>query len=195
VFADLVALNAGRLRISEQVQAVHEVWVGATDPRAVATRLAKAVPEARLTRAADAGGTDFTRIAVAMLWIGAVGAVALAWLATGSAALAMLRRRRAESQVLRALGASASRQARWRRAEFIGVGAIGLLVGLLAGVVTTLVTVAPLARLATPTAPLFLSARLVTDAAPIALATAVLAAGCAVLIAGYGRRVRAEVRR
>lgn len=193
--ADLVALNAGRLRASEQLQAVHEVWVGTERPTVVATRLAAALPHARITRADDDGGTDFTRIAVAMLWIGATGAVALAWMTIGSAALAMLRRRRQESRVLRALGVRASRQADWRRSEFAGVAAIGALVGLFAGVVTALVTVAPLARLATPTAPLFLTTRLMTDVALIALAVGVLAAGAAVLIAVYGRSVAAEERR
>ncbi|MEO7720365.1 MAG: FtsX-like permease family protein [Pseudolysinimonas sp.] len=192
VIADLVALNAGRLRTSEQLQAMHEVWVGTGTPAAVATRLAAALPPARVTRADDARGTDFTRIAVAMLWTGAIGAIVFAWIAMGSAALAMLRRRRAEARVLRALGVRDSRRGRWRRAEFAGVGAIGILIGVFAGVVTTLVTVAPLARLATPTAPLFLTTRLTTDLAPIGLAAAVLAAGAAVLIAIYGRTVATE---
>lgn len=192
VIADLVALNAGRLRTSEQQQAVHEVWVGSERPAAAAARLAYTLPHVRITRADDAGGTDFTRIAVAMLWIGAIGAILLAWMTIASAALAMLRRRRAESRVLRALGVRASRRARWRRAEFAGVTAIGALIGLIAGVVTTLITVAPLARLAVPAAPLFLTTRLITDAVPITIAIGILAAGAVVLIAVYGRGVFSE---
>ncbi len=174
--------------------AVQEVWVGTSQPDAVAKGLAVAVPAARITRAADTGGTDFTRIAVPVLWIGAIGAMVFAWIAIGSAALALLRRREVESRVLRAFGVRASRQAAWRRAEFVGVSAVGLLVGLLAGAVTTFVTVAPLARLATPTAPLFLTAGLVTDATTIGFAAVAVAAGTAVLIAVYGRQVRRGAR-
>jgi hypothetical protein len=195
VLADLVSLNSGRLRASEQLQAVHEVWVGTGRPSAVAAGLAGAVPDARITRATDTGSTDFTAIAVVMLWTGAIGVIAFAWMAIGSAALAMLRRRRAESSVLRALGVRASRQALWRRTELVGVGVIGMLIGAVSGTVTALITVAPLARLATPTAPLFLTTRLTTDAAPIAVAALALAGGSSLLIAAYGRSVAAEVRR
>jgi hypothetical protein len=195
VIADLVALNAGRLRASEQLQAVHEVWVGTADPIVTATALAAVVPDARITRAADSGGGDFTGIAVVMLWIGAFGAIGFAWMATGAAALTMLQRRRQESRVLRALGVRAARQGRWRRTEFVGVGVIGLLVGAISGILTTAITVAPLARLAAQSAPLFLTTRLMSDPAPIGLAALVLAAGSALLIALYGRAVVAAVRR
>jgi hypothetical protein len=192
---DLVALNAGRLRASEQLQAVHEVWVGTDDPIVAATGLAAAVPNARFIRAADSEGTDFTGIAVFMLWIGAVGAIGLAWIAIGSAALTMLQRRGSESRVLRALGVRAARQGRWRRAELVGVGIIGLVVGAISGILTTVITVAPLARLAAQSAPLFLTTRLMADPAPIGLAALVLAAGSALIIAIYGRAVVTAVRR
>jgi ABC-type antimicrobial peptide transport system permease subunit len=128
------------------------------------------------------------------LWVAAGGCVVLALAAIGAVAGAQLRSRRGEVVVLRAIGFGSREQGAIRRRELAFVSIYGAITGLVAGVVVVLVSIAPLARAAVPTA----MKSLPTDPlfAPLALpvAAAVLAALVAGALAVYGRQVVRQAR-
>jgi hypothetical protein len=152
LIADLPSLDNGWLRSSEQVPALHELWIAATQNAAVAAEIAGA-GNARLTAASGSVSRRFVGGAVTGLWLGAAGSAAFAIVTLIASLASVVRRRVREVGVLRALGMSGPDQARMRREEIAVVVAFGLLVGVLAGVAMLGLTVGTLARSSTPEAP------------------------------------------
>jgi hypothetical protein len=161
LIADLPSLDNGWLRSSEQIPALHELWIAGSSGAPIASEVAKAAEaaddgSARVTAASGSVSRRFVGGAVTGLWLGAAGSAAFA-IVTLIASLASARRRRIrEVGVLRALGMSGRDQARMRRTEITVVVVFGLLVGLLTGGAMLGLTVGTLARSSTPEAPLVL---------------------------------------
>ncbi len=84
------------------------------------------------------------------LWVAAVGAALLALAALGAVVGAQLRGRSGEVVVLRAIGMGSGQQGRIRRREYTLVIAYGAAIGLAAGLLAAIATIAPLARSAVP---------------------------------------------
>ena len=84
------------------------------------------------------------------LWVAAAGCGLLAAVTVGAVVGAQLRSRRLDIVVLRALGLDARMQSAIRRRELLIVLAYGAIVGVVAGVAVTMLTVPQLARAAVP---------------------------------------------
>ena len=84
------------------------------------------------------------------LWVAAIGAALLALAALGAVVGAQLRGRSGEVVVLRAIGMGSKQQGRTRRREYTLVIAYGIAVGLVAGLLAAIATIAPLALSAVP---------------------------------------------
>jgi hypothetical protein len=153
--ADLPSLDSGWLRSSEQVPALHELWIAGSPTPTIAAEAARA-GSARITAASGSVSRTFVGGAVTGLWIGAAGSAAFAIVTLIASLASVVRRRVREVGVLRALGMSGQGQASMRRSEITVVVVFGMLVGLVAGSAMLGLTVGTLARSSTPEAPLVL---------------------------------------
>ena len=196
LIADLPSLDSGWLRTSEQLPALHELWIASPDASSTARRI-EDVPGrvAHVTLATAEAGRAFVANAVVGLWLGAVGSIAFVILALVAAVAVMLRRRSDELGVLRALGVTSVQQARLRRAEFVIVSLYAAVIGVVLGTAIALTTVAVLARASTPSAPLDLDVAPAFDLLSILAVLAILAVAVAIILARYGAVVHASARR
>jgi predicted lysophospholipase L1 biosynthesis ABC-type transport system permease subunit len=129
------------------------------------------------------------------LWIGAAGAAMLALAAVAAVISAQLRSRRQEGFVLRALGLGTRAISAIRRWELVTALAAGLVIGMLAGVIVTLITVPSLASAAVPNPYASLPTTTAFDLLPLCAALGGLGLVLALLVAAYGRSVSNQVRR
>lgn len=201
VVADQATLLQHLLRVMQAVPRADEVWLGASGDGAARDDLAAAA----LALARDEGGADAT-VAVAgaevgpdvsapvrvAFWLAAVGAVVLALAGVLAVALALLRSRRAEVMVLRALGVPSGAQSRGRALELVAVTGTSVVLGVLAGWLVATLTVPPLARATLGDAADVLPVPLEASLAPTALLVGVLVAGLAGVAAVVAGRVRAQ---
>jgi len=194
VLFDLPTLQRAVLRVSSTPTAANQAWVASGEPGAVLPLAQRASGgSATVTVADTAFAARFVGSAFVGLALGGLAVIALAIIALAAVAAALLRRRRDEVVVLRALGFSARQQVRTRRAELsliaIAAGALGALAGL---VVTWLVAPA-LARRTVVTAPDALPAPVAVDLVWLAAAVIVAAVAAASVIGFYGGTVRRQV--
>ncbi|PYF96818.1 FtsX-like permease family protein [Georgenia satyanarayanai] len=194
VLLDLGALGAHVLGRHASPLLPGEVWLavedGADHTGVADAAAALAGPEAAVEIAGE-GLSDSAGSVRQTFWTVAAGAALLALTGVAAVVLSLARERRGEVVVLRALGLPAAGQARTRAAELLGVGALGVLLGVLAGWAASVVLVPTLARAAaTQPSPLPLGGRL--DVLPALGVLAVLVGGLAVVAAVLGARVRSQ---
>ncbi|WP_299278111.1 FtsX-like permease family protein [uncultured Georgenia sp.] len=194
LLVDLAALGHHVLARQANPVLPGQVWVTVADDAAAADVAAAARDlagrEAEVEIAGEGMGDSAASVRQAF-WIVAAGAVLLALTGVAAVVLALARERRSEVMVLRALGLPPAGQARTRTAELLGVGALGTVLGVLAGWAAAALLVPTLARAAaTQSSPLPLGSRF--DLLPALGALAALAAGLVVVAAAVAARVRAQ---
>jgi len=151
IAADLPTLVSYALGAGAAVPAPDSVWITTAHPGRVArAATATSVVPAAATRGTPAAGARLVSAALDTWWWAAGSVVVFAALATAAMTTSLGRRRRDELRVLRALGVTPQGQSRIRTAELAGAVSTAGVVGLLAGAVAVLLTVADLARSATP---------------------------------------------
>jgi hypothetical protein len=193
LIGDLPSIDNGWLRSSEQVPALHELWIAGAPVSTIARETGDA-GSARVTTAAGSVSRSFVSGAVTGLWIGAAGSAAFAIVTLFASLAAIVRRRRTEVGILRALGVSGRDQSRMRRVEIGVVIVFGILVGVVAGTGLLLLTVGTLARSSTPEAPAVLPLLLRFDPVPPAALAAGLIVMCIVIVARYANEIRRTAR-
>ncbi|WP_265520878.1 FtsX-like permease family protein [Oerskovia flava] len=198
--ADLPSTTDRLLRSRQTVPQPEQVWLAASPGADVdvlaqdASALARESlgVEAETSTAAPTAGADAATPVRNAFWLASAGAVLLALAGVLAVVVALLRDRRSEVMVLRALGVPPRRQARSRQLELLGVTGAATALGALAGWATATATVPLLALVTTRDVDAVLPAPLVVQPAGVAAGVAVLAAGL-VLVAGVtGARVRAQ---
>ena len=193
LMGDLRSIDNGWLRSSEQVPALHELWI-AGSPTATVASEAEAVDSGRITASTGSVSRAFVSGAVVGLWIGAAGSAACAIVTLIASLASVVRRRSREVGILRALGVTARDQGRMRRSEILIVLLFGLVVGALAGVAMLAIVVETLARSSTPEAPTVLPLVLRFDPVPLAILVGALDVASAIVVARYVGSIRAAAR-
>ncbi len=197
--ADLGALQAALLRSSAQLPRPEEVWVAARAPGAVpdvardAAEIAGDGARVR-TPAPAAGDVDAAAPVRATFGLTAAGTVVLALVGVAAVAVAMLRARRHEVIVLRAVGVPPQHQGTGRALELLAVGAVAVVAGAVAGAVVARLVVPGLARATLTGVAVTPDAALRLDPWLLAGPLAVLAVGLVAVAAGVGARVVAQAR-
>ncbi|MBO0608431.1 FtsX-like permease family protein [Myceligenerans salitolerans] len=219
VLADAAALAAWRLGDTADPVPADEIWVAAGDRPApapssgagtapardldaVAATVRQAVAELRgddgdhatVSTPGYAVTVDAAAPVRVAYWLTAVGATTLALVGVLVAAVAMLRQRRAEVVVLRAVGLGPAAQARARAAELLAVGASAVVLGAAAGWAVARFAVGGLAQATLTGIDADVPTRFVVEGAGV---TAVLGAALAGLVAVavlVGSRVAAQAR-
>lgn len=149
VLVDLAALGLHVLRREESPLLPGEVWLAVDgDAAAVAAAAREAAGGEASVEVAGDGLTDSAASVRQTFWIVAAGAVLLALTGVTAVTLTLTRERRGEVVVLRALGLPPASQVRTRVAELLGVGALGVLLGVVAGWAASALLVPTLARAA-----------------------------------------------
>jgi hypothetical protein len=191
---DLRALDNQVLRTSPTAPRLASVWL-ATDRVESVARDARAIagPEVVVSTASGAFVARFMSSAVLSLWLGTAGCAALALVALGAAVAALLRRRRGEVIVLRAVGMGARQQAHSRRLEVVGVVVAAAVFGLVGGVAVFLLAGNALARLSVVTAPTTLAVQGRVDLVGLLLALAAVGVAIGLVLWLYGSAVRRQV--
>jgi len=190
IWADLPTLQLASLRTDSRGVIADRVWLSSRDPEAVAARISTSDPAAQMTPAPALVGETLARPAVVGLLVGAAGSLtfALVGIATGVAGL--LRTRRAETAVLRALGADPKSQLAAERAELLAGLLFAVLVGLVAATAVILLTVPVIAHAADTAAGPELRAGVRLDAVLTGGATVILALGLVGALLVQRRAVR-----
>lgn len=130
----------------------------------------------------------------AVWWVSAIATALLAAIAVVSASLALARQRAVEAFVLRALGVTPARQARWRRAELAVVAAGAFVAGGLLGVAVAALTVPALTRTAVPGVLPVFAERFALQPWPPLVVAVVLAAAVALAAVLVGAAIAAQAR-
>ncbi|MDL9977836.1 FtsX-like permease family protein [Microbacterium sp. ASV49] len=194
VLFDLPTLQRAVLRANATPTAANQAWAASADPATVlplAQRASAAATTVTIADTAFAGrfvGSAFTGLA-----LGGLAVIALAVIALAAVAAALLRRRRNEIVVLRALGFSAKQQVRTRRAELWCIAIAAGILGAVAGLVVTWLVAPGLARRTVVTAPPALPATVTVDLLWLAVAVVLAVVAAASVILVYGRVIRRQV--
>ncbi|MFF1878324.1 hypothetical protein [Leifsonia sp. NPDC058230] len=191
---DLRSLDNQVLRTSPNAPRLGTVWIAAGDTERAATAARQtAGPDAVVTTASGTFVSRFMSSAVVSLWLGTAGCAALALVALGAAIAALLRRRRGEVMVLRAVGMGGREQARGRRVEVLGVVLAAAVFGLAGGVTVFLLAGNALARLSVVTAPSTLAVQGRVDLAGLSAALGAVGVAIGLVLWFYGAAVRRQV--
>lgn len=189
VLLDARVVQALRAKLYLDTPTASTAWVGADDATAALGALRETVPSgitvASLTVDADRA---ILSSAATALWIGAAGTGVLAVVALVAVAGSQARSRRGEVLVLRALGVSDRELASSRRLELGTVLAAGVVVGVLAGLVVTVLTIPALARAAVPGSYGALATTVGVQPVGLGIGLAALCGALGILLAVYGRR-------
>jgi hypothetical protein len=195
VLVDSAVVSTLQLRSLAEPPPASVHWVGTADPRPMGDRLRQGLPgEVDVEVIELDPDREMLGSAVISLWVAAVGSALLALAALGAVAGAQLRGRRGEVVVLRAIGMGSRQQGRIRRREFDLVTAFGAVVGVLAGLLAALATIAPLARSAVPDSYPEVPTATMFEPISLALALAGLLLLVIATIAVYGANVTAQAR-
>jgi hypothetical protein len=190
VLIDASLVEAVRARFYETTPTPNVAWIEATDPTIALDNLGEVVPAGVVV---SSGAVDANRgilaAAARALWLGAVGASLLCFIAVTASVLTQERTRRDETFILRALGVSDREIAAGRQLELALVVAVGLLVGLGAGLVVAVLTIGPLARAAVPGSYNAIATSLSVQPFGLAAGLLALVIGFAIGLVLYGRRV------
>ncbi|GAA1810417.1 ABC transporter permease [Agromyces neolithicus] len=191
VFADLGALSRAAFDEGGGVPAFGERWLATPDPDRVARTLETDRRSAlSATTRADVSSATLIGPAVAALWAGTAGALALAAIALVALASALGSARFGEVVVLRALGVPPRTQSRSRAAELTVTIGTAIVIGSAIGVVTALVTARELAYAAVAGTPASVQAPFAIAWVPwlIAVIVFVLLAGAVIALAARSVR-------
>jgi hypothetical protein len=193
VLFDLPTLQRAILRTSSTPTAANQAWAASGDPGAVLPLAQRASGgSASVTVADTAFSARFVGSAFVGLALGGLAVIALAIIALAAVAAALLRRRRTEIVVLRALGFSARQQVRARRAELSCIAIAAGVLGAFAGMVVTWLVAPALARRTVVNAPDALPAPVAVDLVWLAVAVVVAGVAAASVIAVYGGIIRRQ---
>lgn len=196
VLIDLGIVQAARWDVYPEPAFPRELWIESDDEVAAMELLREGLPSGvRIQSLAVDPSRGILQSGSIALWIGAGGTALLAFAAVAAVIGAQLRSRRAESLVLRALGMSAGAIGTIRRWELVWALGLGGVVGLIAGLAVTLLTVPALASAAVPEPYGSLPATAALDIAALGAALAGSALLLAVLVLWYERGVARQVRR
>jgi hypothetical protein len=196
IAADLPTLTSYALAKGTDVPAPNSVWIATDHPRDVVREaISHSVVSMTSTTAAPDPGSRVVASALHVWWWAAGAVIVFAALATAAMSASLNRSRRGELQVLRALGLTGRRQSRLRSAELWGAIGVGAVIGLLAGLVTVLLTAQVLARSATPERPAAVEPRLSLVTSGLLGLVLLLALSLVLVSLAYARRIRHEAGR
>ena len=191
VFVDSRAAEAYVLSTSTSALVPNEVWIASDTPAVTASAAREKVGESGIVTTSDSGlGATLVPTASAVVWIGALGSLALSIGALVFVTLSLARSRRGEVVVLRTVGLSAAEQARGRRWELATAVVYAAAAGTIGGVLVSLLLASGLARSVESSAPLALAAPLQFAWLPWAAAVLVAAGGFSAVILAAGSGVR-----
>lgn len=196
IAADLPTLVSYALSKGDDVPSPRSVWIATDQPRDVA-RDATSASIVPTTTTTAAPALDSRVVASAVrVWLWAAGAVIVfAALAIAAMNANLGRARRGELQVLRALGLAWRQQSRLRSAELCGAIGVGAALGVLAGLVTVLLTTSGLSRSATPGRPASVEPQLSLAVPGLLALMAFLALSLVIVGIVHARRIRRQARR
>lgn len=146
VLIDSSALAATLISARATLPDPRELWIATDDPQVVLERVAAVEGIVSVSGPGAVTVTDAAAAVRLVFWVAATGAVLLAVTGVGAVAATLLRVRRSEVAVLRALGMTPGAQARSRAAELWGVTAAALLLGAGAGWLVGALVIPDLAR-------------------------------------------------
>ena len=191
VFADLGALSRAAFDEGGGVPQFGERWLATSDPDRVAGALeADRRSALSATTRADVSSATLIGPALAALWAGTAGALALALIALVALASALGSARFGEVVVLRVLGVPAATQSWSRAAELAITVGIAMAIGGVIGVATALLTARELARAAVAGTPASVQAPLAIAWEPWLVTIGVFVLFAAAVIALAARSVR-----
>lgn len=196
---DLSAFDATLLRTLRELPRPEQVWIAAEDPTALDALAQSAAgvadPDAIVTTSAPSSrGVDAAAPVRSTFALAAAGAALLALVGVAAVAVAMLRERRHEVVVLRAVGVPPRRQGGGRVAELAVVGGVAILVGLAAGLLVARLVASGLARATLTGVAAAPDVVLRMDAWGVAIPVLVLAVGLVATALAVGARVAAQAR-
>ncbi|GAB3171814.1 hypothetical protein GCM10027059_40670 [Myceligenerans halotolerans] len=222
VLADAAGLAVWRLEAVGEAAPADEIWIAAAEPGGPADPDASAGAETTVSDRIDAAATAVRETAADLraddgetagvstpgysvtidaaapvrvaYWLTAVGATTLALVGVLVAAVAMLRQRRAEVIVLRAVGLGPTAQARARATELVAVGAAAVVLGVAAGWVVARFVVGGLAQATLTGVDADVPTRFVVEGAGVAAVLGAALAGLVVVGGLVGARVAAQAR-
>jgi|GEM_PF-3302073 len=177
IWADLPTLQLATLRTDPRGVVADRVWLSSRDPDAVATRISASDPAAQITPAPALVGEALARPAVVSLLVGAAGSLIFALVGIMTGVAGLLRTRRAETAVLRALGASPESQLAAERSELLAGLLFGAFVGVIAAAAVVVLTVPVIAHAADTAAGPELHASIRLDPVVAGAAAVILALG------------------
>ncbi|MFC9560645.1 hypothetical protein [Agromyces sp. NPDC056965] len=196
VLADLGAFERYAFDAGAGVPAFGERWIATAEPDRLATDLDREHGSTVIADARSASSSaPFIAPAIAVLWIGAAGALLFALIAIVALVAALRGSRLGEIVVLRALGVPARTQSRARLAELAVALGSAVVIGAIVGVATALLTARELARAAVAGVPAVVPVEFGIALAPWLLGIAAflgLAAAIAVGAAASVRRIAAR---
>lgn len=192
LLVDLAAMQVAQLRAGWSPTTVDTVWAKSAEPAATADRIRSTVDGSHVTGPGLDASTEVLSAVPVALWAGMIGGALLALVTLGAVAGELLRLRADEVVVLRALGMPPAELARMRGLELALVVAAAVVVALIGGVVTCLLTVLGLTRAAIldPFAGSTVPLRI--DGLSLAVAFAGMLAAIALILFAYGARVRRQ---
>ncbi len=195
MLVDLHLLQALELRVAETPTPSTILWVAAEDAAEVAPALRASVPgNVQLFSVATDPSVAMLASAAFALWLAAAGSVLLAAFAVGATAANVLRARRREVVVLRAIGVSPKTIGTIRRREFWVVLGYATVIGLLIGVAVTYLMVPLFARAAVPNRYADISVSVQLNPVVTLGALSAIAAVLTCVIVFYASRVIAQAR-
>lgn len=139
VLMGLETLDRARVLAGASPPPIAQTWVGTSDPDGVAESL-RAAGVGQVQAVGAESVTDVASAVRAVFWVASIGATLLAAAGIGAVGLTLLRERRSEVAVLRALGMPPAPQSSSRAFELIGVAGAAALLGALAGWAASAVT-------------------------------------------------------
>lgn len=196
VLVDSAVLTASALAEDSPPPAATSLWVESDDPVAAAAELRDALPPSSSIRVSgDPSTRSITGAAALGLWAVAACCIVLALVTVAALAGADLRRRMPEVAVLRAIGLRPREQAALRRSEGWSVLGFAAVVGAVAGLTATALTVRELVTAAVPDAVASADSPPAVDVVGVLAALCILAAGIAATVVATGTAVARESRR
>lgn len=191
ILMDVAVNNHLRLRTENVPGSMTDVWVATDEPDRVRDEILAILPaDTRIDTRTDSVGLEVLGAAPIAIWAAALCCVVIAIVAVSSAARSRLRWGRNEIGSLRAIGLSARDQSAIVVREMGVVLGLAALIGVVAGVIVSVLTVPQLARAAVDRAYLSGDTLLAVDWWALGVALGILLVGVVVVLAQLGHRVR-----
>lgn len=191
VFAPLETLLVSQLQRGSSIVAPRSVF--ASGAVSAAPDVSRTMGDRPVLTSSPGVSADLVGALVPGWWIATIGAAVLAIVAASAIVHTLVRARRPEFGVIRALGVTPARQARMLAGELAGVFGASLLLGLAAGALVAWLVVPALVRAVTPGI-LPIAGGVTADGAPLAAVVLSIAGGLSITVLGAASRVRREAR-